>query len=63
MTVRGAAADMHELTLDPGMHRYSLMERVIYGRPAEEVLPQELARIGRQRVFLVRPRSSVRRPL
>jgi maleylacetate reductase len=40
-----------------GMHQSSLMERVLYGCTIGTELPQELARLGRQRVFIVSNRS------
>jgi maleylacetate reductase len=45
------------LSLPPGLHRYSRMERVHWGRAAEDVLRDELSLFGSRRVFLVSNRS------
>ena len=36
-----------------GAHQYTLMERVVYGQPVAEVLPDEVRRTGAQRVFVI----------
>ena len=36
-----------------GVHQYSLMERVVHGRPVAEALPEEVRRSGARRVFVV----------
>jgi maleylacetate reductase len=37
----------------PGVHQISLLERVVHGRRAAEVLPEEIGRSGARRVFVV----------
>ena len=41
----------------PGMHRYHLLERVVYGKPAAEALLQEIEAQQLTRVFLTTNRS------
>jgi maleylacetate reductase len=41
----------------PAAHVYSALERVTFGRSALEALPEEVARIGARRVFVVTTRS------
>lgn len=36
-----------------GAHQYSLLERVVYGRRVTDALPQEVARTGCRRVFVI----------
>ncbi len=37
----------------PGLHQFSLLERVLHGRRAGEALPDEVRRAGARRVFVV----------
>lgn len=41
----------------PGMHRFSMMERVVHGQPAASVVKSEALRLDRHRVFLIANRS------
>lgn len=43
--------------MTPGVHQYSLQERVLYGHRVTDALPEELARIGARKVFVVTNRS------
>jgi maleylacetate reductase len=45
------------ITPAPGLHRFSQMERVYWGRSILDVLPEELAIIGACRVFIVTNRT------
>jgi hypothetical protein len=43
----------------PGMHRFSMMERVVHGQPAASVVKDEAFRLDLRRVFLIlRPAST-----
>lgn len=43
--------------MTPGVHQYSLQERVLYGHRVTDALPEELARIGARKVLVVTNRS------
>ena len=43
--------------MQPGTHRTFTTERILFGRPAEESLAEELGRLGRSRVFILTNRS------
>src|SRR5260370_20609687 len=46
----------------PGLHRFPLMDRVVYGQPAEAAVREEADRLDRRRVFLVTNRSLAQTP-
>lgn len=50
-------ANASTAALAPGLHRFSRMERVWWGRPAASVLAEELSLLNTQRVFVVTTRS------
>ena len=43
--------------MQTGVHRYPLLERIIYGKPAAEAIVQEVEAAGASRVFLTTNRS------
>src|SRR5579863_4693896 len=47
---------MHTAVLS-GVHRSLPLERIVYGRPAEEVIAEEAGRLGKTHVFVTTSRS------
>ena len=47
----------HAKALITGTQRNFLQERVVYGRPAAEVIAEEAEALGKRRVFIVTNRS------
>jgi maleylacetate reductase len=43
--------------MTPGLHRFYMMDRIVYGRPAAEALTSEVARLAKSRVFLITNKS------
>ena len=39
--------------IEPGLYRYPRMDRVAFGRPWEQVLTEEVERLGASRVFAI----------
>ena len=44
---------MGEIMIEPGIYRYPRMDRVAFGRPWEQVLTEEVERLGKRRVFAI----------